>query len=90
MFGDWPAPRPAGEQFSFNFPRDCDRMEVVGTVVDLATCAGSRWCSNFRAKSPKYREMGTNPIHRFPVGGELGSTGQLNGKWRVVVGQRAT
>ncbi len=26
----------------------------------------------------------------FSAGGELGSTGQLNGKWRVVVGQRAT
>ena len=29
-------------------------------------------------------------IHRSCVGGELGSTGQLNGKWRVVVSQRAT
>jgi len=26
----------------------------------------------------------------FFAGGELGSTGRLNGEWRVVVGQQAT
>ena len=47
-------------------------------------------CLQFRREIAEEQVDGTIPIDRSIVGGELGSTGQLNGKWRVVVGQRAT